>query len=102
MATKKAPSSRILFDQKDADKAQPPLGSMGKPMRREFVDWLRTLAGVQYCVRSQIWQCAVTGETLVDDWQKRCHERALTMAVLSDRPVLYYHTRAWRADVSGA
>lgn len=87
---------RELFNQKAADSFQPPNGITGEPCRRAFVEWLVRPGGVEVEALPQVWQCPVTGAEQMDDWQRHCLNRAVELAVASNTPVLYYHTRAWR------
>lgn len=98
MGDKKQPFPRVLFDQKEADKSQPPNGPIGQPMCRVFVEWLARPGGVTVNALPQVWRCPVTGAEVIDDWQKHCLKRAVELAVASEGEVLYYHTRAWKAN----
>jgi hypothetical protein len=98
MATKKQLAPRVFFDQKEADKAQPPNGPTGQPMRRTFVEWTARPNGVEVEALPQVWRCPLTGPEVTDDWQKHCLNRAVELAVKSEGEVLFYHTRAWRAN----
>lgn len=98
MGDKKQPAPRILFSQKEADKAQPPNGPTGQPCRRVFVEWQRTLNGAEVEALPQVWRCPVTGAEVMDDWQKHCLKRAVELAAASNGEVLFYHTRAWKVN----
>jgi hypothetical protein len=90
----KAPKNGSHFDGE-----QPMLNSKGQPMRRVFVEWVERTADEELECRSQIWRCPETGEECRDDWQIHCHNKAVEMAAMSDSPVLFYHTCAWRTDL---
>ena len=89
---------RELFNQKAADSFQPPNNPKGEPMRRVFVEWADFHDGVQVVVRPQVWQGPNASIRGMDAWQEHCMRQAEKMALASDEPVLYYHTRAWRVN----
>ena len=91
---------RELFNQKAADAFQPPNNPKGEPMRRVFVEWAEFHDGVQVVVRAQVWQGPNVSIQGMDAWQQHCLNRAAELAAASDAPVLYYHTRAWRANAT--
>lgn len=80
------------------DGEQPQVSAAGHVMRRTFVERLERPGGTEVEALPQVWRCPVTGEEVMDDWQKHCLSRALEAAAVSDREVLYYHTRAWREN----
>ena len=85
------------------DGEQPMLNSKGQPMRRVFFEYAEPGVGLPKVVcRAQAWRCPETGHYEMDDWQKHCMARAAEMAAASDRPVLFYHTCAWRTDLPEA
>ena len=69
-------------------------------MRRVFVEWADFHDGVQVVVRAQVWQGPNVSIQGMDAWQQHCLNRAAELAAASDAPVLYYHTRAWRANAT--
>ena len=89
---------REIFNQTTADRFAPPTGMFGEPMRRVFVQCTTRLSGTLVEVLPQVWRCSATGTEIMDDWQKRCLNRAVELAAESEGEVLFYHTRAWRVN----
>ena len=89
---------REIFNQTIADRFTPPSGMFGEPMRRTFVEWQEAPGGVTVDVLPQVWRCSTTGAEVMDEWQRHCLNRAVELAAKSEGEVLYYHTRAWRAN----
>ena len=66
-------------------------------MRRRFYVNLKLKEGFPSInIREQFWYCSETQTVMQDDEQKECAERAYQLALESDKPVLFYHTRAWK------
>ena len=48
-------------------------------------------------VRAQFWQCPETQQMFQDFDQRYCMKAAAELAATSDKPVLFFHTKAWKA-----
>ena len=90
---------REIFNQKIADRFTQPIGMLGEPMRRVFVEWEAYPNGTKVEALPQVWRCPTTGAEVMDDWQTHCLNRAVELAAKSEGEVLFYHTRAWRTDL---
>jgi len=70
----------------------------GRPMRRVFETDSFIVKGQTVVIRSQFWQCQTTKALQQDEWQLHCTMTAGQRAAETDGQVVFYHTKAVKAD----
>lgn len=66
-------------------------------MTKVFEEYPVQIGEIQVIVRGQFWQCPETKEKVQDSEQLECSLEAAHLAAKSDKEILYYHTKAWKA-----
>ena len=66
-------------------------------MIRTFEEYPVKIKGVKVIVRGQFWQCPETLEKVQDEEQLECSLEAAHLAANSEKEVLFFHTKAWKA-----
>ena len=66
-------------------------------MTKVFEEYPVKIGEIKVIVRGQFWQCPETKEKVQDAEQLECSLEAAHLAAKSDKPILFYHTKAWKA-----
>ena len=68
------------------------------PMKRVFETDSLIINGQKVVIRSQFWQCQTSKLLYQDEWQLHCTLAAAKLAAETAGPVVFYHTKAVKAD----